>query len=163
MPIAVSCISILLVLAWPSLLGIAHNPGEKAMMKEIFARGPIVCSIAATPDFDVPATYSFTRDNQSTVDFSGQTTRIQMAEELIAGMLNFNLTEATLLEMYANETADGGDANPFSSTALNESTKSIRSKVAVSADYFSANTVASASIKSTLEKWIKTQVSNFDE
>ena len=118
---------------------------------------------AATPDFDVPATYSFTRDNQSTVDFSGQTTRIQMAEELIAGMLNFNLTEATLLEMYANETADGGDANPFSSTALNESTKSIRSKVAVSADYFSANTVASASIKSTLEQWIKTQVSNFDE
>ena len=26
--------------------------GEKAMMKEIFARGPIVCSIAATSDFD---------------------------------------------------------------------------------------------------------------
>lgn len=112
----------------------------------------------ATPNFDIPATYSFERDGQSTVSFDGQTTRIRMAEELSSGMLNFDLSEATLQEMYINETAGGGDANPFSTTELNESTKSIRSKVAASADFFSANTATAADIKSRFASYITQQV-----
>lgn len=117
----------------------------------------------ANPGVSAPETYSFTRDGQSTVAFGGQTTRIQMAEELVSTMLDFNTTEATLQEMFANETADGNDANPFSSTTLNESTKSIRSKVAASTDFFAANTVDAAGIKSTFESWITQQAANFDE
>lgn len=111
----------------------------------------------ATPEIEVPATYSFSRDGQSTVDFSGQTTRILMAEELTSSMINFGLTEATLLEMYSNETADGGDANPFSTVALNESTKSIRSKVAASTDFFAANTTQAIEIRNTLGNYISAQ------
>jgi hypothetical protein len=114
----------------------------------------------ATPDIEVPATYSFNRDGQSTVSFSGQTTRILMAEELIAGLQDFSMTEATLLEMYSNESADGGDANPFSTNDLNESTKSIRSKVAASNDFFFANTADATAIKNTLGSYISLQVND---
>jgi len=107
----------------------------------------------------VPATYSFERDGASTVSFEGQTTRIQMGKELIDAMIDFNVSEEILLEMYSNETANGGgDANPFSDAALNESTKSIRSKVAASADLFSSNTVDAASIKQDFATWISAQV-----
>ncbi len=106
----------------------------------------------------VPETYSFERDGATTVSFSGQTTRIQMGQELISAMKDFGVSETTLLEMYANETADGTDANPFSDAALNESTKSIRSKTAASADFFSSNTVDAAAIKEDFASWISAQV-----
>lgn len=113
-----------------------------------------------TPDFEInePTTYNFTRDGQSTVSFDGQTTRIQMSEELVSELTNFTTSEETLLQMFANQTADGSDANPFSTSALNESTKSIKSKVAASTDYFSANTAAASQIRATFESWIAAQV-----
>ncbi len=107
---------------------------------------------------DTPATYAFERDGSSTVSFSGQTTRIQMGEALISALKDFGESKERLLEMYANETADGSDANPFEDAALNASTKSIRSKVAASADYFAANTVDAARIKGDFTQWIEAQV-----
>lgn len=107
---------------------------------------------------DNPATYNFTRNNESTVSFSGQTTRINMGTELIDAMQNFDNSKEALLEMYANETAMGGDANPYADASLNESTKSVKSKVAASADFFSANTAEAAEIKADLESWIIAQV-----
>ncbi|HKK24001.1 MAG TPA: DUF4856 domain-containing protein, partial [Gracilimonas sp.] len=38
-------------------------------------------------DIDTPETYEFTRNGESTVSFSGQTTRINMASELVSSML----------------------------------------------------------------------------
>ena len=111
-----------------------------------------------TPELEVPTTYAFERDGATTVSFSGQTTRIQMGEELIAAMKDFSISEETLLEMYANETASGEDANPFAAADLNDSDKSIRSKVAASADFFAANTVAAAAIKEDFAHWISAQV-----
>lgn len=112
-----------------------------------------------TPSVTTPVSYSFERNGASTVDFSGQTTRIQMSEELISGMMDFdNSTEALLLEMYRNEGAAGEDVAPFSPVDLNESTKSIKSKTAASSDFFSTNTVASAQIKEDFETWITAQV-----
>lgn len=112
-----------------------------------------------TIEIEIPATYDFQRDGVSSVSFSGQTTRIQMGQELIDAMNDFSVSEEQLLEMYANATANGGgDANPFSDAALNESTKSIRSKVAASADLFSSNTVDAASIKADFATWISAQV-----
>lgn len=111
------------------------------------------------PSIINPVTYSFERNGQSTVSFTGQTARIQMAEELIAAMMDFSTTEALQLEMYRNETADGGDANPYSSAALNADSKNIKSKVAASRDFFSANTSISSVIKADFENWISAQVS----
>lgn len=102
---------------------------------------------------EVPTTYSFERDGVSTVSFSGQTTRILMADELIASMRDFDTaTESLLLDMYANENT------PFSSDDLNASTKNIRSKVAASQDYFSNNSAASATIKAQFEAWLSANV-----
>lgn len=105
------------------------------------------------PSIDVPDTYEFTRDGASTVSFSGQTTRIQMGEELIFAMKNFSLSEAHLQNMFTNP--EGVD--PFVNAELNASTKSIRSKVAASADYYSANTAGAAAIKADFDAWIAAQ------
>ena len=52
---------------------------------------------------NTPETYSFERDGNSTVSFSGQTTRIQMANEIINRMKDFSATETILLNMFSNE------------------------------------------------------------
>ena len=110
------------------------------------------------PMVEAPATYDFTRSGNSTVSFTGQTDRIKMGGELFNNLLNFSATKELLLEMYRNETAAGGDANPFADASLNESTKSIKSKVAASREYFSDETAQSALIKADFEEWITAQV-----
>ncbi|MEX2585874.1 MAG: DUF4856 domain-containing protein [Balneolaceae bacterium] len=110
-------------------------------------------------DLNEPPTYTFERGGQSSVSFTGQTTRIQMGDELFLAMSDFeNTTEELLLQMYRNATADGGDADPWSDDDLNESGKSIKSKVAASADYFSSNATESATIKNQFEEWLSAQV-----
>lgn len=111
-----------------------------------------------SPTIQAPATYNFERNGQSTVSFSGQTTRIQMGEELIRKMKDFSALESQLVEMYRNETLTGGDANPFESQELNEAGKSIKSKVASSADFFAANASEGSLIKNEFETWISAQV-----
>jgi len=106
------------------------------------------------PQVTAPATYAFDRNSESTVSFSGQTTRILMAEELIDALKDASKTEAELDGMFAHEV--GG--NDFSDTDLNASDKSIRSKTAASADYFSANTTEANEIKATFDAWIQEQV-----
>ena len=114
---------------------------------------------SVTPGVEAPATYSFERNSSTTVSFSGQTTRIAMGEELISELTDFdNFTKENLLEMFRNETASGGDADPFSDTDLNASTKSIKSKVAASTDFFATNTTEAAAIKADFETWIGNQV-----
>lgn len=111
------------------------------------------------PDLNEPPTYTFERDGQSSVSFTGQTTRIQMGDEFFLAMSDFeNTTEELLLQMYRNATADGGDADPWLEDDLNESDKSIKSKVAASADYFSTNATESATIKNQFEEWMSAQV-----
>jgi hypothetical protein len=116
-------------------------------------------SPAPDTSVDVPTTYSFERNGQTTIDFSGQTTRLQMATELINGMNDFdNATAVSLLEMYRNTTASGGDANPFANAELNASTKSVKSKVADSKDFFSSNTADASEIKADFEIWMNAQI-----
>jgi len=102
----------------------------------------------------VPATYSFERDGSSTVSFSGQTERILMAEELITAMIDFDNTDTqALLDMFANENT------PFTNEDLNASSKSVKSKVAASTDYFSNAAATSATIRTDFETWMMAQVS----
>jgi Domain of unknown function (DUF4856) len=87
-------------------------------------------------NYTVPETYTFTRNNASTIDYSGQTTRLTMLDE----MGNYIKTAATngsisdntvLLEMYNNTN------NRFTTLGLNESGKQLKDKTAASKDYFS--------------------------
>lgn len=108
------------------------------------------------PEFvevNAPATYTFERNGESTVSFSGQTTRIQMAEELVDAMLDFeSTTESSLLNMFSNEN------NPFSSASLNDSDKNLKSKVASSVDYFSQNTATASEIRVFFESQLSGQI-----
>ncbi|MGW1453410.1 DUF4856 domain-containing protein [Salegentibacter agarivorans] len=103
-------------------------------------------------ELEIPATYNFEREGASTVSYSGQTTRLQMTSKILSKFTDFeNGSEDLLLNMFANENA------PFENASLNESSKSVKSKVAASKLYFSANTVESAEIKSDFESYITEQ------
>ncbi|MAM28476.1 MAG: DUF4856 domain-containing protein [Flavobacteriaceae bacterium] len=103
-----------------------------------------------------PATYTFTRNGENSVSFSGQTTRIMMAGELVSAFKNFDTaTENSLKAMFAH--VEG--AADFDSDALNASDKNVRSKTAASTDYFAANTTESTLIKNTFDSYITTQTS----
>lgn len=101
------------------------------------------------PSYNIPATYTFERDGQSTVDFSGQTTRLKMLLEFDAYSKNkagFPTFDNNLvLNMFSNTN------NPFSEEALNTSGKQLRDKTAASADYFASNSVEAAEIKASFD------------
>ncbi|MDD7887055.1 DUF4856 domain-containing protein [Flavivirga sp. 57AJ16] len=105
-------------------------------------------------DVVAPATYEFVRNGSSTVNFGGQTTRIQMAEELVAAFKDNLQTKIALDAMFAHVENE----NDFSDPDLNASDKSIRSKTAASVDYFSANTTEANAIKADFDNWIESQV-----
>lgn len=104
-------------------------------------------------NIDVPVSYDFTRNGESTVNFEGQTTRLQMSAELLSNFTDFdNASEEMLLNMFANENS------PFANADLNASSKSIKSKVAASNLYFATNNVEASEIKSDFESWITEQM-----
>jgi len=104
---------------------------------------------------DVPSNYTFTRAGENTVSFSGQTTRIGMADELNDALKDFAQTETGLNNMFRN----AAGTNPFADADLNASTKSVRSKVAASRDLFFSDATSSAAIKADFDGWIAAQVS----
>jgi hypothetical protein len=106
-------------------------------------------------EITTPTEYVFERDGVSTVSFSGQTTRIQMAEEMIPAFFEPSTsTVESLNAMYSHEEG----ANNFSNDMLNSSGKNIKSKVATSIDFFASNTVESAQIQQDFETFIAGQV-----
>jgi len=74
------------------------------------------------------ATYAFSHQGQSTVSYGGQTTRLDMASEMMSALASASTTEAMLNGMFENS------GNYFSDDALNTSTKQIKSKTAVGAE-----------------------------
>ncbi|MDX1628474.1 MAG: DUF4856 domain-containing protein [Fulvivirga sp.] len=80
----------------------------------------------AVPAVEVPETYEFTRDGASTVSFQGQIDRLNMVAEMktevTKGDAGETVSSTTLLNMFANEN------DPFSSEALNNSTKQLENK-----------------------------------
>lgn len=103
-------------------------------------------------EVEVPQNYEFTRDGNSTVSFSGQTTRIEMVKAMTSAFMDFdNTTEANLSNMFSNEN------DPFAQADLNASDKSVKSKVAASKEYFSVNSVESNLIKNEFETYISGQ------
>ncbi|MBV6639231.1 MAG: DUF4856 domain-containing protein [Cyclobacteriaceae bacterium] len=78
------------------------------------------------PGINVPTTYSFTRDDESTVSFSGQTDRLNMLSEIKSYLGNGDagnaLEAAKLNNMFSNE----NDA--FTNSDLNASSKQLEDK-----------------------------------
>ena len=101
-----------------------------------------------------PEDYTFTRNNESTVKFTGQTTRIFMAEEIITAFKSVDdQTQESLQAMFAHQEG----AEDFSDPELNASSKSVRSKTAASSDYFSANATEATEIKAMFDNYISIQ------
>lgn len=88
-----------------------------------------------TPNYTVPATYTFERSSSTTVDFSGQSSRLLMLEEMgnkikTAATNGTVASQSVLTNMYSNTN------NAFETTALNTSGKQLKDKTAASKDYF---------------------------
>ena len=84
-----------------------------------------------------PTSYEFSRNGESSVSFSGQTTRLTQAEELYAALNSSEATESGLDLMF------NGDANGsagFADASLNGTSKIIGSKTAASTLAGSATT-----------------------
>ena len=97
------------------------------------------------PSYTVPTAYTFEREGETTVDYSGQVSRIKMLLEFDAyskdkaGFPTFDDTK--VFNMFANT------ANPFTDGGLNSSGKQLRDKTAASKDYFSSNSVEANALK----------------
>lgn len=105
---------------------------------------------------DEPTTYTFTRNGSSSVSFTGQTTRIAMAEELFSALKNNTNTATTLIAMFDHQEGE----NNFANSDLNASNKNIKSKVAASTDLFASNTVDASAIKADFDTWIAAQAND---
>jgi hypothetical protein len=115
------------------------------------------CGGSCTPcetGIETPATYVFTRNGENTVSFDGQTTRIKMGQELLGAFNVPTNTIDVLTGMFAHVEGE----LDFSESALNQSDKNLRSKVAASADYFSLNATGQALIRADLDGFINAQV-----
>ena len=136
---------------------------KKILLNSIIASSMILASCSSDDDTPVdpgttvtaPDTYVFERDGASSVSFSGQTTRIKMAEELIDALLDNTITDANdIISMYNHQE---GDAD-FSDADLNAASNQIKSKIGDGVDYFSNNAVEAAEIRQDFEDWITAQV-----
>ena len=135
----------------------------KKIILSLFATASLLisCSSDDGPDLiitelEAPATYTFARNGETTVSYSGQTTRILMGQEFVSALKDPSKTEAQLDGMFAHVE---GNAD-FSDADLNTSSKSIRSKVAASSDFFAANTTDATAIKNDFDTWIANQVND---
>lgn len=113
--------------------------------------------IIETIETVAPATYAFERNGSNSVFYNGQTTRIQMGGEFIKA-LKENTSE-TLTSLNAKFAHKEGESN-FSDAALNASSKSVRSKVAGSKDFYGSNTTDATAIKGDFDSWISAQVND---
>jgi hypothetical protein len=136
------------------------NPTEVATCSDNMQNGDetgIDCGGSCTPCETVienPATYSFLRDGENTVSFSGQTTRLQMGDEIVSALLDPTTTAEELAAMYAHVE---GSMN-FEDAELNASDKNMRSKTAASVDFFSSNATNQALIRADFDGWLMAQV-----
>lgn len=111
-------------------------------------------------NYDTPATYSFERNASTTVDYNGQTSRLQMLDEM-GNYIKNGATNATvvnnmvLLNMYTNTN------NAFSTEALNTSGKQLKDKTASSKDYFNLLLGGGSTVEqNTVRNFFETQFTN---
>ena len=86
-------------------------------------------------NYTVPATYTFERNSSTTVDFSGQSSRLLMLEEM-GNVIKNAATNGTIADKTVLSNMYSNSNNPFSTTDLNTSGKQLKDKTAASKDYF---------------------------
>ncbi len=98
------------------------------------------------PSLEIPSTYEFTRNGESSVSFSGQTTRLDMLSEMKSYLGEAHggneIEEDVLLGMYANENAS------FSDSELNSADKQLENKTFSTDIEFFKEQMAAAAIAS---------------
>ena len=116
--------------------------------------GGSACAPCST-GIEIPDTYVFERNGESTVSFSGQTTRLLMASEILSKLRDNTSTAAEIDAAFNHQQ---GTEN-FSDADLNASDKQIRDKTAGSY-YFSqvAPSMTSVTIKADFDGYITEQV-----
>lgn len=88
------------------------------------------------PDsFSVPTTYNFERNGVTSVDFSGQTSRLLMLEEM-GNYIKDQAASASIVDVVTLNNMYSNVNNAFSTTELNTSGRQLRDKTAASRDYF---------------------------
>ncbi|MDA9630990.1 DUF4856 domain-containing protein, partial [Flavobacteriaceae bacterium] len=93
-----------------------------------------------------PDSYSFTRDGLSTVYYTGQSARLEMAKELGGALNTSSFTENQIKTMF-------NDGTGFTNSTLDASGKKVGNKTG-------ASTYSSATIKPLFEEWISDATSN---
>ena len=96
--------------------------------------------VTQTVTVEIPYSYEFARAGKSTVSFSGQTARLNMADELYAALNTNTFTKAQMLEMF-------NDGTGFAGEGLNTSGKKMGNKTA-------ASPLASATVKPQFDAMI---------
>jgi hypothetical protein len=96
--------------------------------------------IVTTVQVEIPYSYEFARAGKSTVSYSGQTSRLNMADELYAALNTNTFTKAQMLEMF-------NDGNGFADATLNSSGKKMGNKTA-------GSPLASATVKPLFDAMI---------
>ncbi len=88
-------------------------------------------------NYEIPSSYTFSRNGMTTVEYDGQTARLQMLDEM-GGKFTTAASDATLLDAVELSNMYSNTNSPFSSAELNSSGKNTKSKTAASSDYFSS-------------------------
>ena len=89
----------------------------------------------ATETYTIPTTYTFERNNASSVDYSGQSARIVMLQEM-GDYFKTQATAGNAVDVTVLNNMFSNTGNPFSTTELNTSGKQLKNKTAASLDYF---------------------------
>ena len=84
---------------------------------------PVTTTVTRTVTVEIPYSYEYARAGKSTVSYSGQTSRLKMADELYAALNTNTFTKAKLLEMF-------NDGTGFADASLNTSGKKMGNKTA---------------------------------
>ncbi|MDN5211517.1 DUF4856 domain-containing protein [Fulvivirgaceae bacterium BMA12] len=106
---------------WGTVYNLAFTITDKqSTAKTGNATATVTARFTPANPIAVPTTYAFTRNNETTVSFSGQTDRLNQLSEIKSLMGNANngetVSASALLAMYANTNGDGGGNFSFSST-----------------------------------------------
>ena len=96
--------------------------------------------VTQTVTVEIPYSYEFARAGKSSVSFSGQTARLNMADELYAALNTNTFTKAQMLEMF-------NDGTGFAGEGLNTSGKKMGNKTA-------GSPLASATVKPQFDAMI---------
>jgi hypothetical protein len=120
------------------------------------------CSNDDDKNYTVPSTYTFERNAVISVDYSGQSSRLLMLDEMgkyfsTAATNGTVADDAVLSEMYANTN------NRFTGTGLNTSGKQLKDKTAASKDYFSLHLGGGSTTEQiSVRDFFETQFDNAD-